>query len=516
MLRNSIRLLLLLVIMGCSMVSCKTLRRNHAAPDVTALYEPYRSNDALATPADVAQEKSDETGENADVPLVVDEVSVTSTNDGAISSRSQDIYGDIPAAPVAKTVAKAAGTVAGKRGVVTPAGSNPAVMGSVPSATLATDSVMAEPVREDSVERQDSVPVVEASQVTPVSVADSGIFPDDAEEDSKSCFWNMKILVIALVALLVLFIAYIIYTRKRLRDMKAEREEALLDLRYKHYKSGHRDEAEVQREIQEKVNAAVSAAEREKQAAVQAREQAEQELREALAQKEASENEDAAAMVALTQKGKELAARMEELQSKDEKLEARRTELLSVESSLAEREKDLASQKAELEEKRAQLEVKTAELQAKKSELHAAMEQARSEAQNSAGETGETGSANRTAEVNAMRKMLIRKIESMQTILDLKGEKKGEVLPKDEWKDIENFLESADGGFVTRLRETCPSLTTKDVELMMLLRLRIPSKNIASVYGINEKSIKQKLFVYKTKVGLESDTMSLRDYIENL
>lgn len=38
---------------------------------------------------------------------------------------------------------------------------------------------------------------------------------------------------------------------------------------------------------------------------------------------------------------------------------------------------------------------------------------------------------------------------------------------------------------------------------MMLLRLKLPQKSLASIYCISEKAIKQKLFLYKERVGIK-------------
>ena len=37
----------------------------------------------------------------------------------------------------------------------------------------------------------------------------------------------------------------------------------------------------------------------------------------------------------------------------------------------------------------------------------------------------------------------------------------------------------------------------------------------ANVDGISEKAIKQKLFLYKAKVGIEKEQKSLREFMEN-
>jgi len=79
---------------------------------------------------------------------------------------------------------------------------------------------------------------------------------------------------------------------------------------------------------------------------------------------------------------------------------------------------------------------------------------------------------------------------------------------------IRLFVDGFKGNFVTRLQNTFSDLNDDDIRLMMLLRLKMPTKALALIYGISEKSIKPKLFVYKAKVGIGGEKISLRTYIE--
>ena len=79
---------------------------------------------------------------------------------------------------------------------------------------------------------------------------------------------------------------------------------------------------------------------------------------------------------------------------------------------------------------------------------------------------------------------------------------------------IRLFVDGFKGNFVTRLQNTFSDLNDDDIRLIMLLRLKMPTKALALIYGISEKSIKPKLFVYKAKVGIGGEKISLRTYIE--
>lgn len=124
--------------------------------------------------------------------------------------------------------------------------------------------------------------------------------------------------------------------------------------------------------------------------------------------------------------------------------------------------------------------------------------------------------ASKEHKLSVMRNCLLMKIEVAEKIESvLKGQTQDIVLSEKDWKDIEVLLDSADDSFITRLKEKHPDLTQKDLHLMMLLRMRLPQKALASVYKISEKAIKQKLFLYKEKVGIMNEKQSLRNYIEN-
>lgn len=118
-------------------------------------------------------------------------------------------------------------------------------------------------------------------------------------------------------------------------------------------------------------------------------------------------------------------------------------------------------------------------------------------------------------QINAMRRFLDKKVDTMQKIEDLKeGASQHFVMSDAEWDELEGFLDSVEDLFVKRLRQQFPTLSEETIHLMMLLRLRMPARSLAVIYGISEKSIKQKLFVTKEKVGLKGEKTSLRDFIQ--
>lgn len=122
----------------------------------------------------------------------------------------------------------------------------------------------------------------------------------------------------------------------------------------------------------------------------------------------------------------------------------------------------------------------------------------------------------KNVQLSLMRNYIVEKAEIVAK-LELAGQKttKHIALSEEEWRELEVFLDSIEDLFVKRLKQTHPNLSKADLRLMMLLRLKLPQKTLASIYCISEKAIKQKLFLYKEKVGIKNEHYSLRKYIEN-
>ena len=119
-------------------------------------------------------------------------------------------------------------------------------------------------------------------------------------------------------------------------------------------------------------------------------------------------------------------------------------------------------------------------------------------------------------QLSTMRSYLLKKINIAQRIEEIRGNKKDiVVLTEEDWVEIRMFVDNVEGNFISRLRERFPNLSDDDVKFMILLRLKMSSKAMGLIYNISEKSIRQKLFVYKSKVGLEGENSpSLRSFIK--
>ena len=120
-------------------------------------------------------------------------------------------------------------------------------------------------------------------------------------------------------------------------------------------------------------------------------------------------------------------------------------------------------------------------------------------------------------QLSTMRSYLLNKINIAKRIEEIRGNKKENVvLTEEDWKEIKMFVNNVEGNFISRLKKRFPKLSDEDVKFMILIRLKMSSKAMGLIYNISEKSIRQKLFVYKSKVGLEGkNSPSLRSYIES-
>lgn len=116
-------------------------------------------------------------------------------------------------------------------------------------------------------------------------------------------------------------------------------------------------------------------------------------------------------------------------------------------------------------------------------------------------------------QMETMRKFLMQKIDIISRLNE--NSENHVVISDAEWNEMEVYLESVDNLFVSRLRKQFNNLTTDDIRLLMLLRLKVATKILANIYGISEKSIRQKLFVFKGKLDLTEKGLSLRQFINN-
>lgn len=120
-------------------------------------------------------------------------------------------------------------------------------------------------------------------------------------------------------------------------------------------------------------------------------------------------------------------------------------------------------------------------------------------------------------EIQSLRSYMLRKIEFLTKInATIETEKNYIRLSDEDWNDLNECLQNTDAHFIETLHRNYPCLNEKDMRFLTLLRLRLTTKSLSLIYGISEKSIKQKLFLFKEKLGIDGEKFSLRDFIEKI
>lgn len=584
------RYMMMWMIVGLTMVSCKSLRRGSAsslassvpavaesvcqgeptdersiAADASAdrLITDYVQEEVVVSDPDAVSQMGDEG--KTDMAVVPSSMSVPGKTRNNVASQTPKSSAAAAKPVLDKTRTKA--VTKGTSGSATggspnaandAAGSSPKVVSDAAgSSRTAANDAAGDPAKADKVDTAAVAGKVIAADTMSAVVKEplpgtgdstsiaACIFVADDEEPATNgaCF---KILLGILILLIVLFVLYIIYTRAREKKLLRHLEKDIEDYKKKHGGANREASGDIDRMLQRHLNAAVTALKRERDTALALAESARVEkeavlstVQDAMASEDGQVTDLQARLAVqeadLTARESRISDQLREMSEIEaafavkeaefdrlsQNLKGKEAELASMSAQLAEKESALLQMEAGLTQKAAELADMRLAFEARVEEMETAArkideERAEMATQSSTSAVMSLPAQDRTEETNIIRRMLIAKIEAGQTILGLKGAKKGEVLSSEEWDEIENYLEIADKGFLKRLKDMYPGLTRKDIELMMLLRLRIPSKSIASVYGINEKSIKQKLFIYKEKVGLGGDTTSLRELIENL
>ena len=82
-----------------------------------------------------------------------------------------------------------------------------------------------------------------------------------------------------------------------------------------------------------------------------------------------------------------------------------------------------------------------------------------------------------------------------------------------DWLELEVYLNTTHRHFVKTFRECHPEAYQEILRFCMLLRLELTNKQIATIYHIAEKSVKQKAYLYKNQISDIPSNMSLRTYV---
>ena len=118
--------------------------------------------------------------------------------------------------------------------------------------------------------------------------------------------------------------------------------------------------------------------------------------------------------------------------------------------------------------------------------------------------------------MTAMQSYIYDHLSIASKLLAINDETMNMPMTAAEWTELEVYLNTTSDDFVKRLRNVHPDIDKMVLRFCMLLRLKLTNRQMAVVYGIAEKSVKQRAYTYKNKLKGVPHGVSLRDYIEKL
>lgn len=121
---------------------------------------------------------------------------------------------------------------------------------------------------------------------------------------------------------------------------------------------------------------------------------------------------------------------------------------------------------------------------------------------------------NTEKQLGLMKRYVISIMQFEQNLDKIKKEKTVSSLSNDDWVKIELFLNDSARGFMSSFRESFPNLKESDFQLCMLLKLDFSNQELTHLYGIKHESIKHRLLMLKSKLGIENSPFSAREYIK--
>ncbi len=80
------------------------------------------------------------------------------------------------------------------------------------------------------------------------------------------------------------------------------------------------------------------------------------------------------------------------------------------------------------------------------------------------------------------------------------------------WEDFSKYFEQVHGGFYERIKLKYPSVTTKELRLLALLKMNLSSKEMANVLNISPEGIKKARYRLRKKLDVTTES-SLNDFV---
>ena len=109
----------------------------------------------------------------------------------------------------------------------------------------------------------------------------------------------------------------------------------------------------------------------------------------------------------------------------------------------------------------------------------------------------------------------IAKGDVVQKLNIIKRQVKRLLTSEKDWNTFKIYFEQVNKGFLVKLKEINPKLTTNDIRLATLIKLNMTNKEIASILNINHQSVKNAQYRLKSKLALEKNE-NLKSFLETL
>lgn len=79
------------------------------------------------------------------------------------------------------------------------------------------------------------------------------------------------------------------------------------------------------------------------------------------------------------------------------------------------------------------------------------------------------------------------------------------ILTDEQWSEFRNIFEQVHAGYITRVKNKYPSVTSSEIRYMVLVMLDMDNKEIANVLGISVNSVRNYRFRLRKKIGLTDE-----------
>ena len=122
--------------------------------------------------------------------------------------------------------------------------------------------------------------------------------------------------------------------------------------------------------------------------------------------------------------------------------------------------------------------------------------------------------AQKAMTLSVIQKHLLDKIDYFSQ--ELSGNETVRMSP-DAWQELETLLDDTGGGFVRNLRQQHQDFKEEDIQLCMLVRLKLDNAIIGRIYGIGVEAVKKRKSRLKKKCFQVTDpSIRLEDVIDRL